>query len=375
MSTNTTETRTSSSTDTAQGSTTSNSPSNSPTSSTVTSPDQSQSSNSSTLYLFTFLATLFVLLLISSSIAFRSFVLRRRFRRGYERALADGLVTDIDGATLAGGLGIDGLGGVSGRSRGGVKLGAKPLLWETWVQRPSSHVDSRSEKRTKSDAHTHLDEKQSKSPVQTGTNNPPEEQLNINLWPQIKPVALHITRSCPAPPLPSSCPSSPSSPEARQEQFPTLLSRLRFQNPFSRSSQPPRSEHGACNNTELAGGPCQSDSSGGRDVGDPKDVDAFAASKAHTVSVSVLIAMPDVVAPALRPSMHTSHERGEDGGKGKDALDSHSEENHSEAYSYTSLQQGSGVILDATEDAVGGFPIVEFGVMEVRAVGIGEEVR
>ncbi|KAF5369260.1 hypothetical protein D9758_002634 [Tetrapyrgos nigripes] len=46
--------------------------------------------NQGNLYLFTFLATLLVLLLISCSIVFRSFVLRRRYRRRLQEALASG---------------------------------------------------------------------------------------------------------------------------------------------------------------------------------------------------------------------------------------------------------------------------------------------
>ncbi|KAJ4469016.1 hypothetical protein C8R41DRAFT_635383 [Lentinula lateritia] len=44
------------------------------------------------LYLFTFLSTLLVLLIISCSIVFRSFVLRRRYQRRLAEALAVGAV-------------------------------------------------------------------------------------------------------------------------------------------------------------------------------------------------------------------------------------------------------------------------------------------
>ncbi|KAK7056745.1 hypothetical protein VNI00_002462 [Paramarasmius palmivorus] len=49
-------------------------------------------SNSSNLYLFTFLATLFVLLLISSTIIFRSYILRRRYQQRLQEALASGAI-------------------------------------------------------------------------------------------------------------------------------------------------------------------------------------------------------------------------------------------------------------------------------------------
>ncbi|EGN97997.1 hypothetical protein SERLA73DRAFT_182816 [Serpula lacrymans var. lacrymans S7.3] len=109
--------------------------SSSPTSPTPSSPTQSptpsssSSSNtdsgqpgttSSTLYLFTFLATLFVLLLISSAIILRSFVLRRRFRRRVEEAIAAGIYIDVAPRAAAG-------------SRTFRVLGEKPKFYETWI--------------------------------------------------------------------------------------------------------------------------------------------------------------------------------------------------------------------------------------------------
>ncbi|KAE9404045.1 hypothetical protein BT96DRAFT_447621 [Gymnopus androsaceus JB14] len=49
-------------------------------------------SSQGNLYLFTFLSTLLVLLLISCSIVFRSFVLRRRYQRRLAEALASGAI-------------------------------------------------------------------------------------------------------------------------------------------------------------------------------------------------------------------------------------------------------------------------------------------
>ncbi|KII83034.1 hypothetical protein PLICRDRAFT_180801 [Plicaturopsis crispa FD-325 SS-3] len=61
----------------------------------IPSPSTSAGNNpggsSSSLYLFTFLATVFLLLCISSSIILRAFVVRRRFRRRIEAALAAGV--------------------------------------------------------------------------------------------------------------------------------------------------------------------------------------------------------------------------------------------------------------------------------------------
>lgn len=76
-------------------------------------------STSTTLYLFTFLATLFVLLLISASIIFRSFLVRRRFRQRVEDALAQGVVLDLQSSVL----------GLTSRY-----IGEKPSVHEAWVE-------------------------------------------------------------------------------------------------------------------------------------------------------------------------------------------------------------------------------------------------
>ncbi|KAF8840612.1 hypothetical protein BDN67DRAFT_1069163 [Paxillus ammoniavirescens] len=264
--------------------------------------------NSSTSY--TFLATVFFLLLVSSSIVLRSYILRRRFRRRYEHALANGVLTELDGATLAGvarNYGVDGPGGGFGRAR---RLGAKPLLWETWVLRNGFVFEEGT------------DEKH-------------------------------------------------SSPDTQQNQLHTLLSRLRLRKSGSNSSRPSSSEL-VRNGTDLVGG------DSGRDA-DPEVINAFSGSKADTLSVSVLIAMPDVSAPAPRPLVREGRE---EGGKGKDVLDSHSHspthphqqlQNRSEAPSPSSLPHGP--IPSASEDGVRGLPLIEFGIAEVEAVGIGEVIR
>ncbi|KAF9267478.1 hypothetical protein L218DRAFT_995721 [Marasmius fiardii PR-910] len=59
---------------------------------TASSTQPSSPTNSSNLYLFTFVATLFVLLLISSTIIFRSYILRRRYQRNLQEALASGVI-------------------------------------------------------------------------------------------------------------------------------------------------------------------------------------------------------------------------------------------------------------------------------------------
>ncbi|KAJ3989750.1 hypothetical protein F5890DRAFT_1046717 [Lentinula detonsa] len=76
----------------------------------------SSTTNEGNLYLFTFLSTLLVLLIISCSIVFRSFVLRRR----YQRRLAEALAT---GAVLA------------PRAQGSHKkrFRTRPKFFETWL--------------------------------------------------------------------------------------------------------------------------------------------------------------------------------------------------------------------------------------------------
>ncbi|KAG2153054.1 uncharacterized protein EDB93DRAFT_1136325 [Suillus bovinus] len=88
-------------------------------SSTAGDTDQPPSDTSTTLYLFTFLATLFVLLLISASIIFRSFLIRRRFRRRVEDALAQGVYIDLQPSVL----------GLTSRY-----IGEKPSVHEAWVK-------------------------------------------------------------------------------------------------------------------------------------------------------------------------------------------------------------------------------------------------
>ncbi|KAI0354956.1 hypothetical protein OH77DRAFT_1521446 [Trametes cingulata] len=81
---------------------------------------------SSSLYLFTFLATLFLLLAISSAIIMRGIFLRRRFRRRLEEALAAGvLLSPTD----------DGSGGF-GRGSGGRRKLKRPTLYDVSVLPP-----------------------------------------------------------------------------------------------------------------------------------------------------------------------------------------------------------------------------------------------
>ncbi|CAE6438376.1 hypothetical protein ACGC1H_006995 [Rhizoctonia solani] len=79
----------------------------------------------STLYLFTFLTTLLLLLAVSCGIVIRSFVLRRRFHRRVEEAIAAGVLLPGQGD---GGMGPRGQFGAFRRS-----IGEKPTMWEIWI--------------------------------------------------------------------------------------------------------------------------------------------------------------------------------------------------------------------------------------------------
>lgn len=74
--------------------------------------------NSTCTARFTFLATLFLLLFVSSAIILRSFILRRRFRQRIEEAILAGVMVPNQP------------GGRVSRRRA---LGEKPKLWETRV--------------------------------------------------------------------------------------------------------------------------------------------------------------------------------------------------------------------------------------------------
>ncbi|KIM89705.1 hypothetical protein PILCRDRAFT_2020, partial [Piloderma croceum F 1598] len=80
--------------------------------------------SSSSLYLYTFLATLVLLLGVSGAIVVRSFILRRRHQALVEEAIRNG--TWVPPPFGAGGRG--------GRHGLGKKeLGEKPKMWDAWV--------------------------------------------------------------------------------------------------------------------------------------------------------------------------------------------------------------------------------------------------
>ncbi|KAL1950316.1 hypothetical protein VTO73DRAFT_5440 [Trametes versicolor] len=88
--------------------------------------DPGQGPPSSSLYLFTFLATLFLLLAISSAIIMRGIFLRRRFRRRLEEAIAAGVLLSPT-EEAAGGF---------GRGMGGRRKLKRPTLFDVTVLPP-----------------------------------------------------------------------------------------------------------------------------------------------------------------------------------------------------------------------------------------------
>ncbi|EIW81383.1 hypothetical protein CONPUDRAFT_73126 [Coniophora puteana RWD-64-598 SS2] len=78
---------------------------------------------------FTFLATLFILLIISSAIILRSFILRRRFHRRVEEALQNGLYLELDNNVARPTLRV---------------LGTKPRFHEVQVSEPTNLKDDES---------------------------------------------------------------------------------------------------------------------------------------------------------------------------------------------------------------------------------------
>lgn len=71
---------------------------------------------------FTFLATLLLLLAVSCAIVARSLVVRRRFRRRVEEAIAAGLIPPQNAPLGAG------FGGPRRRD-----IGQKPTMWDSWL--------------------------------------------------------------------------------------------------------------------------------------------------------------------------------------------------------------------------------------------------
>ncbi|KIJ61107.1 hypothetical protein HYDPIDRAFT_189722 [Hydnomerulius pinastri MD-312] len=289
-----------------------------------------------------------------------------RFRQRYDRALAAGLFVEVErGRFVSGRFEVGpGAGGMfAGEMLGGgrsVVLGKKPVLWEASVDNarvlygPSSGSGSGSgeekgsgysnalEERSYSDPlDPHRDEKS--QPTHTCTNSitkvPQEVARGVSgPWSMITPVAIHLTRYASSQtPGPSVHPPADASAQsqARSRTFRAHVgSLLPLSSRTHRQPAPPEDPPTTSPDATHSGGV---DVGGG---GDGRDTD--------TLSVCVLIAMPDVAAPVRRPAAVPPSQEGRIG------------------------MVGDGRAGDGAAGGGGGCPVVEFGVLEVPVRGAAE---
>ncbi|KAI9458245.1 hypothetical protein HD554DRAFT_2140477 [Boletus coccyginus] len=190
----------------------------SPTGSPTSVQEASDTSANATLYLYTFLATLVLLLAISSAIVIRSLILRRRHQRLVEEAIRTGTWLPHS------------FGSGPRRRR---DIGQKPKLWEAWLS-PNDDDGDESEKRKWGDI----------MPVYAAYVNPPapspqaltppaENSAHPSLRPSRLIRSLTRRRSLPSPQptvLPMSGPalSSPSSLSSSPASTPTPAVHVAF---------------------------------------------------------------------------------------------------------------------------------------------------
>ncbi|KAI0061717.1 hypothetical protein BV25DRAFT_742912 [Artomyces pyxidatus] len=151
---------------------------------------------STSLYLFTFLATLFLLLFVSSAIILRSFVLRRRFRRRIEEAILAGVMTPNEAAHR-------------GRRR---NFGAKPKMWEAWVSPGGDAGSWASIMPVSVQPESHNPAQQSASPSVDAAPDGPAPPLHRRLL--RNPFSRRPPAEPPRPPTPPRAETSPVSPAA-----------------------------------------------------------------------------------------------------------------------------------------------------------------
>jgi len=185
-------------------------PTSSSNSSSTPNSNSSPPSQSSSLYLFTFLATLLLLLAVSCAIVVRSFILRRRFRRRIEEAIAAGVLAPgaLDDGPGGGGMG-------RGRRR---DFGEKPKLWEVWVDEHGQE-------------HTF---------AQEGSSKRDSLGKGEGRWEEILPVSATVLSSnTPKPiPLPGSGSATSLLTSEHQNARRLFISRILGRRPFTRSSPP-----------------------------------------------------------------------------------------------------------------------------------------
>lgn len=212
----------------------------------------------STLYLFTFLTTLLLLLAVSCGIVIRSFILRRRFHRRVEEAIAAGVLLPSQTGDI--GMGPGGTISVFRRT-----IGEKPKMWEVWI-----------DERPQNDSH---------API-------------ASEWSKIQPVA--VTQLSDAPPKPkveqageTPAPAAPAS----------AFNRLAGHLPFGRGRAPAPTE--ATPATPEAPLPTlaygSSPAPGQQNLEPAQDKTPNNADANSSVQVAVLIAMPDPSKPRYSP--------------------------------------------------------------------------
>ncbi|KAF8608559.1 hypothetical protein BDV93DRAFT_518648 [Ceratobasidium sp. AG-I] len=212
----------------------------------------------STLYLFTFLTTLLLLLAVSCGIVIRSFVLRRRFHRRVEEAIAAGVLLPSQTGDI--GMGPGGTISVFRRH-----IGEKPKMWEVWI-----------DERSPSDNHA----------------------MTASEWSKIQPVA--VTRISDAPPNPKveQTVDTPAPPPPASA-FNRLTGRL----PFGRGrAAVPANATPASPEVPLPTLGYGSSPALGQQHSEPlQDKPPNNSNANNSVQVAVLIAMPDPSKPRYSP--------------------------------------------------------------------------
>ncbi|KAG9127259.1 hypothetical protein FRC07_015117 [Ceratobasidium sp. 392] len=235
----------------------------------------------STLYLFTFLTTLLLLLAVSCGIVIRSFVLRRRFHRRVEEAIAAGVLLPSQTGDIA--MGPGGTINVYRRP-----VGEKPKMWEVWIdERTGGHHPSLAADWTKVQpvAVTRLSEVLAKSKFESSAAVPDAPPPSMSAFQRL---ASHLPFGRGRPRAPTA--PTPASPDVP---LPTLAYGA-SPAPGNRNLEPHQTPK-AAKLTDLS-------------------------DNANSVQVAVLIAMPDPSRPRYTPgsSPIESHADGESSGtKGK----------------------------------------------------------
>ncbi|KAF8553685.1 hypothetical protein OG21DRAFT_1509929 [Imleria badia] len=252
---------------------------------------------------FTFLATILILVLLSASLVLRSYILRRRYRRHFQQAISDGLFDDLN----RNGPGeFDVIGGFRRSTR---RLGPKPVVWDTWIH-PADKDDT---------------------------------------WPSITPVAARCSPLL-SPPSTSQSSPLPSITPPISSSRPTFFSQLRIPSPFSLSPRPssPLPRHSPIGSPAVP-------STGSLPSAVPTSPDP-STKDAVTLSVCVLVAMPDVSVPVYHPVSNIK-------GKGVDPVDAPETRVSGDADPLlpSSLRRSCARISDQDE----ALPLLEFGVVEM----------